>query len=244
LQSEKVASHTESKNKIMRTKTILLSALLGSLGSVSLMAQSSTNVYSLNVVGYVNVTIPPNSYSIVSDPLVGSPDNTLNTLLPNSTGIYSKVKVFVYSPATGYTTDTGTKTAWQLGGTETLNPGSAAFVFNPSTTTPLTLTFVGSVPSGTQQNTIVPGYNLVGSIVPTSGDLVTNSISLLTNGVSKDKIYVYDPSNGYTTYTVGKTGAWTPSDPIIPNVGEGFFYENNNGTTPLTWTENFSVSNP
>ena len=40
----------------MRTKTMLLSALLGGLGSVSLMAQS-TNVYSLNAVGYINITV-------------------------------------------------------------------------------------------------------------------------------------------------------------------------------------------
>jgi hypothetical protein len=38
----------------MRTKTMLLSALLGSLGSLSLMAQS-TNVYSLKEVGYIKI---------------------------------------------------------------------------------------------------------------------------------------------------------------------------------------------
>ena len=50
----------------MRTKTMLLSALLGTLGSVSLMAQS-TNVYSLNAVGYINVTVQP-GFNIVSCP--------------------------------------------------------------------------------------------------------------------------------------------------------------------------------
>src|SRR5208283_5203698 len=184
----------------MRTKTMLLSALLGTLGSVSLMAQS-TNVYSLNVVGYVNVTIPANSYSIVSCPLVASPDNTLNTLLPNSTGTYLKVKVFFFSPTTGYTIETGTKTGWQLGGTETISPGQAVFVLNPSTTAPLTLTFVGTVASGPQANVLTPGYNLVSSIVPTSGNLVTNSITVLTNAVLKDKVFVFDPVAGYSVYT-------------------------------------------
>jgi len=74
---------------------------------------------------------------------------------------------------------------------------------------------------------------------------VTNSLTLLTNAVTKDKIYVFNPTTqGYTIYTAGKSGAFPSGDPIIPNVGEGFFYENNNGTTPLTWAENFSVSNP
>jgi len=222
---------------------MLLSALLGTLGSVSLMAQSSTNVYSLNVVGYINVTVPAASYAIVACPLIASPDNTLNTLLPNSTGTYVKVKVYIYNPATGYNSETGSKTAWSEGGTNTINPGSAVFVYNPNAT-PLTLTFVGSVASGTQNNVLVPGYNLVSSIIPTSGDLVTNSLTLLTNAVAKDKIYVYNPTNGYASFTAGKNGAFPSGDPIIPNVGEGFFYENNNGTTPLTWTETFSVSNP
>jgi hypothetical protein len=225
----------------MRTKTMLLSALLGTLGSVSLMAQSSTNVYSLNVVGYINVTVPADNYAIVADPLVGSPDNTLNTLLPNSTGTYLKVKVYIYSPVNGYTTETGTKTGWSLGGTNTINPGQAVFIQNPNST-PLTLTFVGSVASGAQNNVLVPGYNLVSSIIPASGDLVTNSLTQLTNAVAKDKIFVFS-TNGYSSYTAGKNGAFPGGDPIIPNVGEGFFYQNNS-TTPLTWTENFSVSNP
>jgi hypothetical protein len=205
------------------------------------MAQS-TNVYSLNVVGYVTATIPANSYSIVACPLVASPDNTLNTLLPNATGTYAKVKVYAFSPATSYTIEQGSKTGWSLGGTNTINPGQAVFIFNPNSTA-LTLTFVGSVASGAQANVMVPNsYNLVSSIVPMSGDLVTNSISLLTNASPKDKIYVYDPVAGYTTYLNGKS-AWGPSNPNIPNVAEGFFYENNSATA-LTWNENFSVSTP
>jgi hypothetical protein len=242
MQFEKVASHTERKHKTMRTKTMLLSALLGTLGSVSLMAQSSTNVYSLNVVGYVNVVIPANGYAIVSAPLVASPDNTLNTLFPNTTGTYLKVKVYKFI-AGSYIIETGSKTGWSLGGTNTLNPGEAAFVFNPNAT-PLTNTFVGSVASGVQNNVLAPGYSLVSSIIPTSGDLVTNSLTLLTNAVAKDKIYVFTPSTqAYDIYTAGKNGTFPNGDPIVPNVGEGFFYENNT-TTPLTWTENFSVSNP
>ncbi len=69
---------------------MLLSALLGTLGSVSLMAQS-TNVYSLNAVGYINVTIDP-GYNIISCPLIASPDNTINTLLTNGTGQFKGFK--------------------------------------------------------------------------------------------------------------------------------------------------------
>jgi hypothetical protein len=225
----------------MRTKTMLLSALLGTLGSVSLMAQS-TNVYSLNAVGYINVTLEP-GYNIVSAPLICSPDNTLNSLMTNGNGQYKGFKVYFSTPGVGYTQiETGAKSSWEDGGTNTINPGQAAFVFNPSNID-VTVTFVGTVPQGSLTNTLVSGFNLVGSIVPSSGDLITNPITLFT-AVKGDKVYVSDPVNGYSSpggiYTAAKNGNWS-SDPIVPNVGEGFFFENNSGATE-TWVENFSVN--
>jgi hypothetical protein len=105
---------------------------------------------------------------------------------------------------------------------------------------------VGTVPQGSLTNTLAPGFNLVGSIVPTSGDLVTNSITTInTSAVKGDTIYVNDPVNGYAApggvYVAAKNGAWSASDPVVPNVGEGFFYQNNSGTAE-NWVENFSVS--
>src|SRR5208283_4972797 len=98
----------------MRTKTMLLSALLGSLGSVSLMAQS-TNVYSQNAVGYINVTIQPN-YNIVTVPLLCSPDNTLNTLMPDTNGQYKGFKVYFSTPGGGFNQiETGNKSSWADG---------------------------------------------------------------------------------------------------------------------------------
>src|SRR5271170_1350131 len=84
----------------MRTKTMLLSALLGTLGSVSLMAQS-TNVYSLNAVGYITVTIPTN-FSTISCPLITSPDNTLGTLFPASNTALNGLKIYIWNPGVGY----------------------------------------------------------------------------------------------------------------------------------------------
>ena len=63
----------------MRTKTLALSALLGALGTAGALAQ---NVYSLNAVGYINVTLAP-GYNIVTCPLIVSPTNTVANLFPN-----------------------------------------------------------------------------------------------------------------------------------------------------------------
>src|SRR5665213_212205 len=187
----------------MRTKTKVLSALLGVLGTASLMAQS-TNVYSLNAVGYINVTVAP-GYNMVSCPLIASPDNTLNTVLNNNSGVYNKVGVYAFVNGV-YTSDTGASFAngitpntngWNNNGTITLNPGQAVWI-NAVTNT--TITFVGTVPQGSLTNVLHPGFNLVSSAVPTSGYIITNSIMNFTNTQLKDAVYTYAPGVGYTSY--------------------------------------------
>ncbi|MGA2750303.1 MAG: hypothetical protein ABSG59_16125 [Verrucomicrobiota bacterium] len=239
----------------MRTKTMLLSALLGTLGSVSLMAQS-TNVYSLNAVGYINVTLLP-GFNMVTCPLITSPDNTIGTLFPNGSGTFNSCAVYFYNPATGYNpTDIASSkhatftNGWELGGTNVAAPG-VAFWFQNNTSATITNTFVGTVPQGAMTNVLVPGFNMVASIVPTSGDLVTNSITALTNYTLGDVVYVfnpvdqnYDPSLEYISSakhgTSGYNNNWiTYGDPVQPSVSQGFWYQ---ATATVNWVENFSVN--
>jgi hypothetical protein len=250
----------------MRTKTMLLSALLGALGSVSVMAQ--TNVYSLNAVGYINVQIPP-GWSILTCPLICSPDNTLNTLLPNTNNLYGgpavngnpafHTQVYAFGGGVYTFIESGVSTnanasGWSAGGSDiTINPGQAVFVFNPLSSNELA-TWVGTVPTGSLTNALAPGWNLVGSIVPASGDIVTNPIMNFTNGQKQDNVYTYDPvaqNFDIFNYTPG-LGGWTSSgvltDPATTNaaqgVTQGFFYYNTTTFTTATnyWVENYSVS--
>jgi hypothetical protein len=246
----------------MRTKTLLLSALLGALGSVSVHAQ---NVYSLNAVGYINETIYP-GYNLISVPLITSPDQTLNTILPNNTnttGPYNGDIVYFFSPVNGYTTTQGQKvntggTGWTANGsTNIINPGTGFWLYSGATSN-ITVTLVGTVPSGPMTNTLQTGYNLVSSIVPMSGDLYSNTIAG-SNGVSGftnvnfgDIVYVFDPTAQSYTFAykaenpaIAKNGGspWGAAqggDPVLPNVGEAFFYYS--GTAPINWVENYSVS--
>jgi hypothetical protein len=224
----------------MRTKTMLLSALLGTLGSVSVMAQS-TNVYSLNAVGYINVTVLP-GFNMISCPLIASPDNTINTLLTNGSGQYKKFQFWNWNPATAaYTEDIGTGAGWGSGGTETLNPGQAAWLYNPGSTN-VTVTFVGTVPSGTNSITLYSNsFNLVSSILPTSGDIVTNSLMNFTNAAKKDQAWMWNASLQAYTETIATASGWPGGDPVQTNVGGGFWYVNNQ-TTNNFWTESFSVN--
>lgn len=240
---------------------MLLSALLGAIGSVSVMAQ--TNVYSLNAVGYINVTLLP-GFNQVTVPLICSPDNTVGTVLNNSNGALTGSQVYFYTPSGGYDVpDTAKSTSgkfgttnangWAFNGTNVAAPG-VGFWFDNVGTSNLVVTFVGTVPTGPVTNALVSGFNLVGSVVPMSGDLASNSISSLTNYNIGDQVYTFDPTqppaSAYTIYSSatgkfaghGYLGQWTANgDPIIPAVGQGFWY-NNNSVTTVNWVENYSVS--
>jgi hypothetical protein len=227
----------------MRTKTILLSALLGSLGSVSLMAQS-TNVYSLNAVGYINVTVQP-GFNIVSCPLIsvdtGGNTNAISNILNNATGTYKKWQYWGFSPAGGYKEELGTATGWNLGGVSTLAPGEAAWLFNPGSAAS-NITFVGTVPSGTLVNTLTSNsFNLVSSILPTSGDIITNPLMTFTTPAKKDQVWTYTAgTGGGYKETIFGAGSWNAGDPVQATIGGGFWYFNAQ-TTNNNWIENFSV---
>src|SRR6185436_7382863 len=76
--------HTEQHNTNMRTKTLLLTAAIGVAGVASSFAQA---VYSVNAVGYVNVSVAKNPSSATTFLLVANPlnsgGNTIGEVLPN-----------------------------------------------------------------------------------------------------------------------------------------------------------------
>jgi hypothetical protein len=132
-----------------------------------------------------------------------------------------------------------------------LAPGIACWFLN-SASSNVTVTFVGTVPSGTITNTLLTGFNLVGSVIPTSGDVVTNTLSGLTNYNIGDDVYMFNPvSQSFAEYvsskrgTVGYNNNWSATssgvgDPVTSAVYEGFFYLNTGAT--VNWVESYSVS--
>jgi hypothetical protein len=246
----------------MRTKTLALSALLGMLGSASLVAQ--TNVYSLNAVGYINVTLYP-GFNLIGCPLICSPDNTLGTLFPDGGGglatsnQFSGFNVWQWDPALtppAYLQDSGNAkqankngftNGWINGGTIAINPGQGIWIQNPGVAT--NVTFVGTVPQGSLTNTLTPGFNMVSSAIPMSGDLVLNTNTLLTIAGAADEVYYWDPTlsppnyDQSSLYSTKKGWAATGSagDPTTTNITEAFWYFNN-GATSEQWVENFSIN--
>src|SRR5258707_13816056 len=109
----------------MRTKTTLLGAVILAAGALSSMAQS--NVYSLNVVGYINRTLADSGkFSLVANQL-DSGNNTFSNLfaaLPANTKVLKWTGVSFGSQGRKLTL-----TAWSPSASSALTPkpGQAAF---------------------------------------------------------------------------------------------------------------------
>jgi hypothetical protein len=217
----------------MRTKALLLAAALTAAGIASIQAQS--NVYSINVVGYVNV-VCSNGYTLVNTPLVPSND-TLTNLLDAYVPAGNSVLTFNGASYTTYIKDEFDAT-WN-GANTPLPNGKGYFIRNLSTT-PFTVTYVGEVPQGNLTNALAAGYSLVGSKVPQAGFVEDLGI----NPGLGDSVLKYR-NGGFVTYindefdnTWGGAGADVNKGPSVA-VGEGFFYRNLANTA--TWVRNFSI---
>lgn len=200
----------------MKTKTLLIAAAALAVGVITSQAQ----VYSQNVVGYVNQSIPANSYQIVGNQLVNGSDSAqtngdINACLINGfvsspndpPSASSNSVIFVWSGsgyATYYYFNQADATTWEgfaspagwydLAGNMAnvkLTANKAAFIQNHSGS-PMTITTVGNVLQGTNiLTTINAGYNLLCLGVPVSTNPVATTFGLPGN-LSSDPA---DPPN-------------------------------------------------
>ena len=213
----------------MRTKTLLLIAVLGVASIVAAVAQ--TPVYSVNAVGYINVTIPK-GFSMIANQLnaTDSSVKALFTAVPGGTTIYKFDNAKNGFVINQYDPDFQ---EWQ-DPAMTLKPGEGCFVNNPSAN-PFTVTFVGEVPQGDVGMSIPAGYSIISSNVPQSGTLG----SLGYTPAASDQVYKFDNATGYKISTFDPDfQSWDPSEPSV-NVGESFFILKK---AAGTWTRTFSVN--
>ena len=194
----------------MRTKTLLLSAVALAAGVLATQAQS--NVYSANIVGYVNVTNPAGQYVMISNPLDNG-TNDLTSLLPN---VANGAQVFLFQGGT-LQPSTRTKGVWSQN--FIIPPGTGFFLNNPAAGTN---TFVGNV-AGPSNNIAAPGglTVLVGSPIPFSGTLSDQGTNTLNLNVLPNGSVVYKLISGSLQPSTKSKGIWTPNFPIVP--GDGFY---------------------
>jgi hypothetical protein len=214
----------------MRTKTLLFAAALAAGLATSAWAQS--NVYSLNVVGYYNVTAGANQQIILGNQL-NTTNNTLGGIIPNP----PPLSLFYKYANGGFTTYQfdDVDSVWLPNANVSLNPGEGGFFKSPVATT---LTFVGEVKQGSLTNNLPRGAKaIVTSIVPQAGR-VTTDLGLPAEPL--DVLYTYQ-GGGFTTYQFDDVDSvWLPSEPTN-FVGGAFFYQKIPGGVLTNWIRNFTV---
>jgi len=217
----------------MRIKTLLCLAAL-TAGVATTMAQS--NVYSLNIVGYVTKT-NATGFAIISNPLsatnnniaslyADAPDNTKIARFEN--GAYH---IYFKDPDQGWT-DANTSNP----GSFVLNPGEGVFIHASAT---YVKTYVGEVVLNST-NPVPAGFSMRASVIPQAG-LVQTDLGYPA-GVN-DKFSKFE-NNAYHIYFVDPDQGWTDantSNPVEPSVavGEGGFIQN--AGTSKNWVRNFNV---
>lgn len=210
----------------MRTQLILTTAAVGMAGSLGAFAQ----VYSVNAVGYINISVPAKGYALVANQL-NSGGNTIKEVLPAPA---EGTVVFKYTQAGGFSSNGFEFGEWGTP-TATLAPGEGFFLQNNGAAAQ-TVTFVGEVPQGTLKTGLAKGLNLVSSQVPQAGKLVDD---LKFPAAEGDVIYQWNSTaQKYKDPNGFEFGDWGAGQPVI-SVGEGFFV---NKAAATSWDRTFSVN--
>jgi hypothetical protein len=222
----------------MRTKTLICAAALLAAGVATSMAQS--NVYSLNVVGYVNVpTTGGGFFNMIANPL-NNANNSITNLFSSAQDNDQIYRWDVPSQNLSSTIYTYSAFLHAWDGNFTLNAGEGIFYLNSGSNA--TNTFVGDVIQGSYTNHIVGGglFNAIGSSVPLGGSFTNSIVGLPLS--DNDQVYTWDiPSQNLSgtlaTYSQF-LGVWD-NTAITVNPGVGFFYLGSGANQ--TWVRNFTV---
>lgn len=214
----------------MRTKALLVAAALAA-GLASSMAQ---NVYSLNVVGYYNVTVPANGFALVANQL-GTANQTLGSIIPTAPDgtLFVKWDGVSYSTAIYDELEPG----WLPSGSaaRSFDLGEGAFIKNVGAT-PMTLTFVGEVKQGETSNQLPLGFSIESLNTPQAGGINSFGYPVEDGAL----VIQWDKATqAYKTaiYDELEPG-WLPVTPTL-EVGEAFWSKRVNAAA--TWTRNFTV---
>jgi hypothetical protein len=240
-------------------KTLLIAGAALAASIISSQAQ----VYSQNIVGYVNLPLK-SGYNSIATPLDASGGNSITNLIPALlSGSLDGSYVYVWAGTT-YTTYYVDST---LGGIAdagdnfavvppVINPGTSFFFASAAASN--TVTYAGTVHvdgTGTSTNVVgvttnaLAGLKLLGSKLPIGGGF-SSVLNLPTASGSLDGSYIYVPNisggglHGFTSYyvdsTLGGSGIADAGDNFLISpepslaVGSGFFFQ---AVGSANWTQ-------
>ena len=218
---------------------MLLSAVALAAGLLSSQAQN--NVYSLNIVGYVNIPLPYSLNAVANQLNAGTnrADQVVPYLVGDNIQVWSGVSWTLYGmddlSGSGWVDGNGADVA--LENLPVLSPGKMFFYGKNSTITNITL--VGNVPTGTNNVTMDLALNAVASPLPYGGNVQSGPIALPI--VVGDNVQTWNGAAWVLKNSDDLSGTgWTDSngadttEPSV-NVGQGFFYGKNGST--VNWTQ-------
>ena len=196
---------------------------IASFSALAAMAMSawSQNVYSLNGVGYINLTIYAGD-NLIANQLSESPDNTLNTIFANTAGVLSGSTFSEWNPAANQLLPLSVfdGTSWSIN--YCLSPNGVGGVLDSPANTAVTL--VGDIvnfditPGGGGGYTFVPpargpGTCLLSVAAPLVGATFEQVIG--SDPIAGDSVETLDAgTQTYTTTTFNGT-AWDDGAPSL-----------------------------
>lgn len=226
----------------MRTKALLCAAALAA-GALTSMAQS--NVYSLNIVGYVNVDAPIGNLTYVNPLDVDGVNSATNVLkLPDGTILSfwtgSAFDSWYFDSTLGIAPDGWYAADGVTPRTAPLLPPGKGFYLNPPAH--FTNTFVGNVvpaPGATNSMNVGVGNFLVGSPMPVGGYVTNVAMNLklpdgtIVNQWNGGKFvgFYFDSSLGIAPDGWYLPDGVTPGAPPVLNLGQSMFVN-----APSAWS--------
>jgi len=218
-------------------------------GAAASMAQS--NVYSLNVVGYVNVTVNP-GFNLIANPLDDGAGNQLQNIAATT---IDGANVYIYT-GTGYGVQDSyvDGLGWQAATPTVIAPGTGFWFQVPPVNQgghTTNITFVGTVLQGTTTNSLLGGhYNMISSKAP-----VAKQLGYIGDGTAAgttwgfpagdgDNAFFYSNPGGYTGGSYGYTDGlgWDDVTGLGPvtTVARGFWLQKTTSAS-TNWVETFTV---
>ena len=216
----------------MRTKALFVAAMAG----IAALTTSVAQVYSVNVVGYINIPLV-DGFNLVANQL----DNGNGNLIVDVIGDQATEGSIVYKfKADGtYAILTYEFGAWD--GTaadlaETMAPGEGVFIRSIGAAT---VTVVGEVVEGAQDVALPQGFSIFSSVAPVVTDLSAAAVTFPAE--DGDFYYTWDQAlnagaGGYNILSYD-FGVWDPNA-LVLEVGQAAWARK---ATTQTWTRDFSV---
>jgi hypothetical protein len=218
-------------------------AALTAAGELASMAQ----VFSVNMVGYVNIPLASRKFALIANQLDNKQGNTIAQLIPTApsqTVVYHFDYAFqAFSTSSQF--DGAVGGAWD-NPTLAFPPGEGMFIFPFAD---MTATFVGEVVTGTSSLDIKTGYQVYSGIIPQAGYMHdplapgSGNVDLgLGIPVNNQQIYNWSaPLQAFATSHAWVDGAWNDANGPVLQVGEAVLGFSPPISGTKTWTRTFNV---